>query len=130
LFRPPFGQQTVASRIDAFALGYRVITWNVVAWDWLDRDPEWMTRQLLDHIRAGSIVLLHDAIVAGGLEDEPHYRRDSMLAAVSNVLRALGDTMTFVTVPELLRCGRPQRQPWLVQPSAQFAERLARQRAP
>ena len=129
LFRPPFGQQNVASRIDAFALGYCVVAWNVVAWDWLERDADWMTRQLLDHIRAGSIVLLHDAIVGGGLEDEPHYHRDNMLTAVSNVLGALADTMTFVTVPELLTHGRAQRQPWLVQPSPQFAERLARQRA-
>src|SRR5215470_16653131 len=55
LFRPPFGQQSFASRIDAFVLGYRVVTWNVVAWDWLDHDAEWMTQQLLDRIRAGSI---------------------------------------------------------------------------
>jgi len=129
LFRPPFGQQSFASRIDAFALGYSVVAWNVVAWDWLDHDAEWMTQQLLDRIRSGSIVLLHDAICPGGLEQEPHYPRDNMLAAVSNVLRLLGDRMRFVTVPELLRHGRAQRQEWLVEPSAQFAERLARQRS-
>lgn len=129
LLRPPFGQQDFASRIDAFVLGYRVIAWNVVVHDWLDRGADRMTRDLLDQIRPGSIVLLHDGLVAGGLVETLHYGRDDMLIAVSNLLERLGTSMKFVTVPELLGHGRARRQPWLVQPSPAFAERLARQRA-
>ena len=129
LFRPPFGQQNFASRIDAALLGYSVVAWNVVVRDWFDRGADQMTRELLDQIRPGSIVLLHDALAGGGLAEEVHPNRDDVLTAVSNVLDALDRTMTFVTVPELLRHGRAQRQPWLVQPSPGFAERLVQRRA-
>jgi peptidoglycan-N-acetylglucosamine deacetylase len=128
LFRPPFGQQTLASRIDAFRLGYRVVTWNVVAWDWLDRGAAWMTGELLAHIRPGSIVLLHDSLADGGYSEGSHADREDMLTAVSNVLQVLENTLTFVTVPELMTHGRAQRAPWIVRPSPAFAERLARRR--
>jgi peptidoglycan/xylan/chitin deacetylase (PgdA/CDA1 family) len=128
LLRPPFGQQNFASRIDAFLLGYRVVTWNVVAWDWLERGSERMTRELLEQIRPGSIVLLHDTLADGGYSDGSHADRDEMLTAVSSVLESLKNAMMFVTVPELLARGRAQRQPWLVSPSSDFAERVRQRR--
>lgn len=130
LLRPPFGQQSAAARIDAFLLGYRVVTWSVVAWDWLDRGAAQMTSDLLSQIQAGSIVLLHDAIAYGGISEGSHEDRADMLTAVSNVLTALATTMRFVTVPELLHRGVAQRRPWLVEPSAVFRERLAQRYRP
>jgi len=129
LFRPPFGQQTIASRIDAARLKYDVVAWNVVGRDWLDLGVDGLTRDLLAQIRPGSIILLHDALAPGGLLEDIHTSRDDMLSAVANVLDALRTTMRFVTVPELLRSGRARREPWLVRPSAGFAERLAQRRA-
>lgn len=129
LFRPPFGQQSLASRIDAFRLGYQVVTWSVVALDWLDRSADQMTKEILGKVRPGSIVLFHDGLAAGGLAGDLHWNRDDMLAAVSNILAALRGTMSFVTVPELLAHGPARREPWLVHPSPQFAERLAQRAA-
>ena len=42
LFRPPYGHQSAASRLDALWLSYRVVTWNLHAYDWLDHDANWM----------------------------------------------------------------------------------------
>jgi len=128
LFRPPFGQQNFASRIDALLLGYQVITWNVVGMDWLRRGAERMARELDDQIRPGSIVLLHDTLADGGYSDGAYAPRDEMLTAVSTVTETLAKTMKFVTVPEILARGRPQRQPWLVTPSPDFAERVRQRR--
>ena len=128
LFRPPFGQQNFASRIDAWRLGYQVVTWNVVGWDWLRRGAERMARELVEQIRPGSIVLLHDTLADGGYSDGAYAPRDEMLTAVSTVIGTLAGTMEFVTVPELLARGRPQRQPWLVTPSPSFAERVRQRR--
>jgi peptidoglycan-N-acetylglucosamine deacetylase len=129
LLRPPFGQQNFASRIDAWLLGYQVVTWNVVASDWLRRGAEPMARELVAQIRPGSIVLLHDTLVDGGYSDGAYAPRDEMLTAVSTVIETLVKTMEFVTVPELLARGRPQRQPWLVTPSPGFAERVRQRRS-
>jgi peptidoglycan/xylan/chitin deacetylase (PgdA/CDA1 family) len=47
VFRPPYGHQSVASRLDALWLGYQVVTWNVLAYDWLDHDADWMANRLV-----------------------------------------------------------------------------------
>jgi peptidoglycan/xylan/chitin deacetylase (PgdA/CDA1 family) len=112
LFRPPYGHQSVASRLDALWLGYRVVTWNVVAEDWCDRDRDWMANQLVERIKPGSVVVLHDAIYWSPQEVNPQCDRGRMLAAVDMALGRLGNRFRFVTIPELLRYGRPRRQHW------------------
>ena len=111
LFRPPYGHQSLASRYDAWRLGYRVVTWNVVAEDWCDRDAEWMAARLVSRIKPGSIVILHDAIYRS-IQVVPQHDRQRMLTAVDLALKELGDRFRFVTVPELLRYGRPRRRSW------------------
>ena len=63
LFRPPYGHQNIASYIDVVLSGYKVLTWNTIAYDWKeDQDPEWMANQLKDNVKPGMIILLHDAL--------------------------------------------------------------------
>jgi peptidoglycan/xylan/chitin deacetylase (PgdA/CDA1 family) len=112
LFRPPYGHQNIASRLEALWLGYRVVTWNVVAEDWCDRDVDWMANRLVERIKPGSVVLLHDAIYWSPHEVSPQCDRGPMLAAVDTTLGRLGGRFRFVTIPELLRYGRPRRQYW------------------
>jgi peptidoglycan/xylan/chitin deacetylase (PgdA/CDA1 family) len=115
LFRPPFGHQTLATRLDAFWLGYRVVTWSIVAEDWLMHDAEWMAQRVIKDVSPGSIVLFHDAIYRKWDEDgTPNYDRTAMLAAVRSVLEQLNGRYRFVTVPELLQLGKPLRRYWVV----------------
>jgi peptidoglycan/xylan/chitin deacetylase (PgdA/CDA1 family) len=107
LFRPPYGAQSLAARLDALRLHYKVIAWNLEAKDWREHDPHWMADQLSQGIRPGSIVLLHDAIYRSQ-QPVPQYNREPMLAALRLFLERLGGRFRFVTVPELLRHGRPR----------------------
>lgn len=110
IFRPPYGHQSMASRFDALLLGYKVITWNVHAYDWLDHDAGWIVDHLTQKIQFGSIILFHDTLYH---TTKPHYAdREPMLKAVDMVLEWFGDSIQFVTVPELLRYGRPQYKHW------------------
>jgi peptidoglycan/xylan/chitin deacetylase (PgdA/CDA1 family) len=110
MFRPPFGHQSVASRLDLLRLGYRVVTWNVVARDWLDRDRIWIADQVASQLRPGSIVLLHETLYA--FAKEQHVGRQSTFEAVDLLLERFGERFQFVTVSELLRHGKPQLRNW------------------
>jgi peptidoglycan-N-acetylglucosamine deacetylase len=106
LFRPPYGAENLASHLDVLALRYQVVAWNLDAEDWLERDPAWMAEVLARGIQPGSIVLLHDAI-CGSRQPDQQWNREPMLAAVTLFLEGLGGRYSFVTIPELLRQGRP-----------------------
>jgi hypothetical protein len=110
LFRPPFGHQSLASRLDAFWLHFKVITWSIAAEDWLGRDGQWIANWVTSQIQPGSIILLHDSLYA--FLEEGYADREPSLEAVNLLLERLGQRFRFVTVPELLRQGRPQYQSW------------------
>lgn len=106
LFRPPYGHQSFCSRLDALWFGYTVVMWDVVVGDWLDHDASWIADRLLENIRPGSIVCLHDRVY-GNVSDAPLFDRGPMIDAVTMVLEQLNGRMKFVTVPELLKHGQP-----------------------
>jgi len=108
LFRPPYGHQSMASRLDALWLGYQVITWNLVARDWLDHSANWMVNQLANELEPGSVVLFHDALYT--YTDERYVDREPMLEAVNVLLERFGDRFRFIAIPDLLRHGYPQRR--------------------
>ena len=110
LFRPPFGHQSLASRFDAFWLRLKVITWNIAAEDWLDHDAQSMADLVTRRIQRGSVILFHDSLYT--FLEEGYADREPTLEAVILLLERLGHDFRFVTVPELLRQGRPQYQNW------------------
>lgn len=110
LFRPPWGHQSLGSRLDAARLGFRVVTWDVVAEDWGDDDARTLAVRMEAGIRPGSIVVLHDALYA--TDDEANRDRGPAIEAVALLLERLGSRYRFVTVPELLRLGRPRYWHW------------------
>jgi len=110
LFRPPWGHQSLASRLDAARLGFRVIAWDVMAEDWRGDDATTLTERMVQKIRPGSIVVLHDALYATDAEE--HRDREPVIEAVARLLDRLGDRYRFVTVPELMTLGRPRYWHW------------------
>jgi peptidoglycan/xylan/chitin deacetylase (PgdA/CDA1 family) len=119
LFRPPYGEQSVASRLTPLKLGYKVIAWNVEIGDWWNPDAERMADLLVSGLKPGSVILLHDALVMHSsahlvpkLTRQPHVNRESMLAALDMFLKRVDERFHFITVPELLRYGSPQRANW------------------
>lgn len=122
LFRPPYGHQNIASRLDAFFLGYQVVTWNVVAVDWLDHDADWLLDKVLNEIHPGSIIILHDALNTAF--EEPFARRESTIDAVGMLLERLNKDFQFLTIPELFRYGRPQRRIWRWEPDSDLMNKL------
>jgi peptidoglycan-N-acetylglucosamine deacetylase len=109
LFRPPFGEQSLASRLDALRCGHRVVCWDVVAEDWRDDPADVLVARVMRRLRRGSIVLFHDTLFKA---DAERYRdRAPMREALEILLERLAGSFRFVTVPELLRLGRPVRWP-------------------
>jgi peptidoglycan-N-acetylglucosamine deacetylase len=125
IFRPPFGCQNTASRLSLFWLGYQVVTWNLVAEDWLDHDAEQIVNRLRDKIRPGTIVNFHDSL--HDFIEEHYINREPTLQAVDILLEELGDRFRFVTIPELLQHGRPRRVNWFYQPEIALLNGLRKQ---
>jgi len=91
LFRPPGGWYDDALIQQARAQGMRVVTWDVDPRDWRSHvTPREISRAVLSHVHAGSIVLLHDG---GG--DAGHTIR--ALPAIIKGIRARG--FRLVTIP-------------------------------
>jgi peptidoglycan/xylan/chitin deacetylase (PgdA/CDA1 family) len=107
LFRPPYGEQSLASRLDALAAGQRVVTFEVVAEDWRDDPAAVLVERVTRRLRPGSIVVFHDTLFHA---TEERYRdRAPTREAVATLLESLAGEYRFVTVPELLRLGRARR---------------------
>jgi peptidoglycan-N-acetylglucosamine deacetylase len=110
LFRPPFGDLNLATRLELFHKGYQIIIWDAVAYDWSNEDAPWFIHKLEQQLRPGSIVLLHDQLYRYSQADEPN--REAILQALEHFLEKTSGTYRFVTVPELLKLGTVQRQLW------------------
>lgn len=106
LFRPPFGAHNSQIRLDALLFRYKIILWSVSAQDWLPQGAEDIARKIIDRITPGSIFLLHDASCSNKVPD-PQADRKPMLDGLETALSELKQEIQFVTIPELLRYGRP-----------------------
>lgn len=124
IFRPPFGHQDPATRFDLFRTGFQVVAWSLHAEDSKEKDPDKMASHLIDQIRPGSIILLHDALFC--LLPDRHPDRSAMLEALERVLRELSGRWRFITVPQLLRAGRPCWDRWYGKPPRDFMSQITR----
>lgn len=112
LFRPPYLDQSLASRYDAWRLGYDTVTCNRHANDWEDRPSDEMTQLLNETIEAGDLVMLHDAVC-----DQRYRSRAAMIETLDAVLREQSPRLRFVTLPDLLDAGRPRREMFIKRPN-------------
>jgi len=108
LFRPPFGAENHEVQLDVFLLGYKVVKWNLSFTDWLSQDSETLSRKVIESVRPGSILLLHDSIYCSKVPDT-QWDRGPVLEALDMALTELRDNYRFVTIPALLRSGRAVR---------------------
>ena len=122
LFRPPFGDQDIASHLDLIFRGYQVVTWNVIGVDWLDNDAKWIRDRVVRAIKPGSVILLHDRLYH--VVDESYGDRSHTLDAVDLILESLSSHFQFVTLPELFRHGSKQRENWYKKPNLEWSKYL------
>jgi peptidoglycan/xylan/chitin deacetylase (PgdA/CDA1 family) len=113
LMRPPYGSQSPKSYLAARARGYRVVMWGVSGGDWRGDGAEAVAGRILAKVAPGAIVLLHDSLYT--FEDERFRDRGPTIEAVGILAERLPG-WRFVTVPELLRAGRPLHRYWMDQP--------------
>lgn len=114
LFRPPYCEQSLGSRLDALISGFDVVMASVTAKDWEDRDAAFMEAKLHEGLAPGCVILLHDAVC-----DQRYRSREPMLAALDAFLTRWSGTYAFVTLPTLIAHGRPRREIWLREPDVE-----------
>jgi len=101
LFRPPAGPVNARLVANARRAGMRTIAWDVDPKDWSTPGAGTIVRRVVNHVRPGSIVVMHDG---GG-------SRAQTVAALPSILRRLRHRgYRFVTTTELLG-GRPRWRP-------------------
>jgi peptidoglycan/xylan/chitin deacetylase (PgdA/CDA1 family) len=125
LFRPPYGDQSFASRLDLWLSGYQVVTWNIDMQDWRSQSAEELGESLAMNLKPGSILLLHDRLHTSSSGDA--FDREAMLRAVEMLLRRFQNQYRFVTVPELMRQGHPNYSSWLQAPDIELRNRSYQQ---
>jgi len=65
LFRPPYGQIKPKQGKQLIALGYKIIMWDVLSFDWdATISPETCLNNVVSNTTNGSIIVFHDSIKA------------------------------------------------------------------
>jgi peptidoglycan-N-acetylglucosamine deacetylase len=128
LFRSPYGEQNIASRLCVLLLGYQDIMFNIATDDWCGGDKVSIADQIESRIQPGSVIVLHDRLF-DALE-ESYFNREAVLDAVQVLLQRLGGRFRFVTIPVLLRHGSPQREIWCKEADLELLNKLQRSAGP
>jgi peptidoglycan-N-acetylglucosamine deacetylase len=121
LFRPPYGHQLRDTLWDVYRSGYLNITWDTHPFDWQDHDPGWITENLLKELHPGAIILLHDAVC-----DQRNKSRAHMMSSLRQFLKTTQDTYRFVTLPDMMKIGKPIKEMWIRKPNMKHLESYTR----
>ncbi len=98
LYRPPHGNHTPFMARVVEDHGMTMVTWDVSAGDWATGDGELVARRVLDKVKPGSIILLHD-----GLDGNIGADRSVVLEALPLILDGLRERgLKPVRLDELL----------------------------
>jgi peptidoglycan/xylan/chitin deacetylase (PgdA/CDA1 family) len=98
LFRPPYGARNAAIDSQAKALGMLEVLWSIDSLDSQGADWQGITREVLDNLEPGSIVLMHEN------------RGQTIRALKFNILPELRKRRyKTVSIPELLALDPPTR---------------------
>jgi len=121
IFRPPWGNHSLASSLDSFYLRYEVMGWNLDVGDWWDQDSRRMSGLLTSRVRPGSVILLHDSVFCKPCANQktsftvdsgriPNVNREPMLLSLNSFLGRHAKSFHFATIPEMFRLGKPIRR--------------------
>lgn len=83
-FRPPHGMHTPFMLRAVDRAGMRLVNWDVEVRDWDATDADRLAADVLDAVRPGSVVLLHD-----GRDGETGVDRSVLIAALPKILDGL-----------------------------------------
>ena len=98
MFRPPIGLKSCELAKAAYRQNVILVAWSLHSRDSRLRSPEKIANRVLERIRAGDIVLLHDG------HDLPGRHRRHCVQALRLILQGLQDKgLRCTTVPDLLR---------------------------
>ncbi|WP_136481511.1 polysaccharide deacetylase family protein [Cognatitamlana onchidii] len=65
LFRPPYGQIKRKQGKKLIDLGYKIVMWNVLSFDWdAATSPETCLKHIISKANSGSIIVFHDSVKA------------------------------------------------------------------
>ncbi|HEX6389261.1 MAG TPA: polysaccharide deacetylase family protein [Solirubrobacteraceae bacterium] len=101
LFRPPYGAWDADTRAVTRRRGMAIVLWNVDSRDYKRPGVKRIVRNVVDAVRPGSIVLMHD----GGGE-----RTQTIKAIAKIVYRLRRRGYTFVTVDKMIGGDPPRRR--------------------
>jgi peptidoglycan/xylan/chitin deacetylase (PgdA/CDA1 family) len=97
LYRPPIGLKSPPLAKAAYQQQLTLVAWSLHSRDTRSDDPERISRRVLERIRPGDIVLMHDG------HDLPGRHRPACARALPPILRGLRQKgLDCVTVSELL----------------------------
>lgn len=98
LYRPPMGHKSPPLASAAQQLQLTLVAWSLHSHDSRGSDPERIAQRVLQRLRPGDIVLMHDG------HDLPGQHRPACVPALRLILRGLRERgLQSVTVSELLR---------------------------
>lgn len=98
LYRPPHGSHTPFMARQVSDEGMKMVTWDVSAADWATSDGSLVARRVLDKVKPGSIILLHD-----GIDGKIGADRSVILTALPLILDGLRERgLKPVTLDRLL----------------------------
>ncbi|MCL1839718.1 polysaccharide deacetylase family protein [Candidatus Saccharibacteria bacterium] len=89
-FRPPYGSINRNVNTAAAALNQQVVLWTVDPWDWQNKDAAFVCNDVIDHVRPGSIILLHDIY-------------STSVDAAQCIINRLSEQYTFVNLSTLYK---------------------------
>jgi len=59
-YRPTYGQVTSATLVAAHRHGWQTVLWSAWGREWATRDPDEVAARIIQRLRPGAVVLLHD----------------------------------------------------------------------
>jgi len=84
IYRPPNGFHTPWQLHAVASHGMKTVTWDVIPRDWKDPPPDEIARRVLDSVKPGSIILLHD-----GKDTDAQTDRSATLNALPGIIKGL-----------------------------------------
>ena len=117
LFRPPYGRQTVRSRLLVRAFGMDAVLWSTNARDCFQADVSEFVANALDGLTPGGIVVLHDGYAGPDRRDPtavaqcPDFDRGELTDRLIDAITTHG--WTTIPVGTLLTHGPARRALWL-----------------